>query len=240
MDTREHRRVRMRLPVRMRWTTPLGQKIELGETIDVSRSGLLVSTKESHTTGITLWVTFPYDASLSDGQPEILARVARCNEVLEVIRSANAREKVQTETASEQERSAKLDQLARALGISDAPATFAVAFHLKEQAHASSNGTATRHEPERRGSERRALAVPVRVHPEGIPWFEEAMSIDISAKGMRFRSHREYELGDQLIIAFADPPSAPWHGTGEFLSKVIRIAPVPGSVALDVSVCRAE
>jgi hypothetical protein len=240
MDTREHRRVRMRLPVRMRWTTPLGQKIELGETIDVSRSGLLVSTKESHTTGITLWVTFPYDASLSDGQPEILARVARCNEVLEVIRSANAREKVQTETASEQERSAKLDQLARALGISDAPATFAVAFHLKEQAHASSNGTTTRREPERRGSERRALAVPVRVHPEGIPWFEEAMSIDISAKGMRFRSHREYELGDQLRIAFADPPSAPWHGTGEFLSKVIRIAPVPGSVALDVSVCRAE
>jgi len=240
MDTREHRRVRMRLPVRMRWTTPLGQKIELGETIDVSRSGLLVSTKESHTAGITLWVTFPYDASLSDGQPEILARVARCNEVLEVIRSANAREKVQTETASEQERSAKLDQLARALGISDAPATFAVAFHLKEQAHASSNGTASHHEPERRGSARRALAVPVRVHPEGIPWFEEAMSIDISAKGMRFRSHREYELGDQLIIAFADPPSAPWHGTGEFLSKVIRIAPVPGSVALDVSVCRAE
>ena len=240
MDTREHRRVRMRLPVRMRWTTPFGQKIELGETIDVSRSGLLVSTKEFHTTGITLWVTFPYDASLSDGQPEILARVARCNEVLEVIRSANAREKVQTETASERERSAKLDQLARALGISDAPATFAVAFHLKEQAHASSNGTASHHEPERRGSERRALAVPVRVHPEGIPWFEEAMSIDISAKGMRFRSHREYELGDQLKIAFANPPSAPWHGTGEFCSKVIRVAPVPGSIALDVSVCRAE
>ena len=148
MDSREHRRVRMRLPVRMRWTTPFGQKIELGETIDVSRSGLLVSTKEFHTPGVTLWVTFPYDASLSDGQPEILARVARCNEVLEAVRSTNARQIVQTETASEQERSAKLDQLVRALGLSDAPATFAVAFHLKEQAHASSNGNAHRREPD--------------------------------------------------------------------------------------------
>jgi PilZ domain len=240
MDSREHRRVRMRLPVRMRWTTPFGQKIELGETIDVSRSGLLVSTKEFHTPGVTLWVTFPYDASLSDGQPEILARVARCNEVLEQIRSTNARGIVQTESASEQERSAKLDQLVRALGLSDAPATFAVAFHLKEQAHASSNGNAHRREPERRGSIRKALAIPVRVHPEQIPWFEEAMTIDISAKGMRFRSHREYELGDHLKIAFEASASAPWHGAGEFRSKVMRIAPVPGSVALDVSVCRVE
>src|SRR5229473_1973241 len=205
MDNRQHRRVRMGLPVRLRWSTPFGQKIELANTIDVSRSGLLVSTKESHTSGVTLWVTFPYDASLSDGQPEILARVARCKEVLEVIRSTNAREKVQTESASEQERSAKLDQLVRALGLSDAPATFAVAFHLKR-----------------------------------IPWFEEAMTIDISAKGMRFRSHREYELGDHLKIAFEASASAPWHGAGEFRSKVIRIAPVPGSVALDVSVCRVE
>lgn len=238
MDSRQHRRVRLRLPVRLRWTTPFGQKIELGETIDVSRSGLLVSTKESHTPGVTVWVTFPYDASLSDGQPEILARVARCGEVLEVIRATNAREKVQSERASEQERSAKLDQLARALGISDAPATFAVAFHFDEQPHSSSNGNAHRREPERRDSMRKALAIPVRVHPERIPWFEEAMTIDISAKGMRFRSHREYELGDHLKIAFQDSASAPWHGIGEFRSKVIRIAPVPGSIALDVSVCR--
>jgi hypothetical protein len=234
MDSREHRRVRMRLPVRMRWTTPFGQKIELGETIDVSRSGLLVSTKEFHTPGVTLWVTFPYDASLSDGQPEILARVARCNGVPEDIRSTNARDIVQTASASEQEHAAKLDQL------TSAPATFAVAFHLKEQAHASSNGSAPRREPERRASMRKALAIPVRVHPERIPWFEEAMTIDISATGMRFRSHREYALGDHLKIAFEASASAPWHGAGEFRSKVTRIAPVPGSVALDVSVCRVE
>ncbi len=143
MDSREHRRVRMRLPVRMRWTTPFGQKIELGQSIDVSR-------------------------------------------------------------------------------------------------HASSNGSAHRREPERRGSMRKVLAIPVRVHPERIPWFEEAMTIDFSAKGMRFRSHREYAPGDYLKIAFAASASAPWQGAGEFRSKVIRIASVPGSVALDVSVCRVE
>ena len=238
-DSREHRRVRLRLPVRMRWTTPFVQKIELGETIDVSRNGLLVSTKESHSPGITLWLTFPYDASLSDGQPEILARVARSNEVLEVIRSTGAGENVPSASASEQERAAKAEQLAGVLGISAAPATFAVAFHFQEQPHASSNGTAGRHEPERRGSARRALAVPVRVHPQGIPWFEEAMTMDISARGMRFRSYREYALGDHLKIAFENSPSAPWHGDGEFRSQVMRIDAVPGSIALDVSVCRA-
>ena len=239
MDNRQHRRVRLRLPVRLRWSAPFGQKIELAETIDVSRSGLLVSMKEAHSCGTSLWITFPYDASLRDGQPEVAAQVVRCGEVLEVIRATNAREKTQTESHAARELSAKLDQLARAIGISDAPATFAVAIHLEERQRSASNGNAHR-ENERRGSMRKALAIPVRVHPERIPWFEEAMTIDISAKGMRFRSHREYALGDHLKIAFADPPSAPWHGTGEFLSEVVRVAPVPGSAAVDVSVCRVE
>ncbi len=66
------------------------------------------------------------------------------------------------------------------------------------------------------------------------------MTMDISARGMRFRSHREYALGDHLKIAFEDSPSAPGNGDGAFRSKVMRIAPVPGSIALDVSVCRAQ
>ena len=238
MDSREHRRVRMRLPVRLRWTTPFGQKIELGETIDASRSGLLVSTKEPHTSGVPLWVTFPYDSSLGDGQPEMFARIVRCGEVLEAIRATNAREKVQTESALAAERSAKLDQIARALAICDAVATFAVAIQFEEHAKASSNANGHRSEAERRGSPRRALAVPVRVRPEPIPWFEEAMTIDFSANGMRFRSHREYELGDYLRVAFED--STPWHGNGEFRSMVVRVAPAPGTFALDVSVCRVK
>src|SRR6266850_96003 len=238
MDSREHRRVRMRLPIRLRWTTPFTQKVELAETIDVSRGGLLVSTKEPHASGVPLWVTFPYDASLGDGQPEMLARIVRCGEVLEVIRGTNARDKVQSASASAAEHSAKLNPTARALGICDAPPTFAVAIQFEEHADGQWNGHAVRSEPERRGSPRRALAVPVRVRPAQIPWFEEAMTIDFSAKSLRFRSHREYAVGEELQIKFDDSTRKPWPGNGEFSSKVVRVAPAPDTFALDVSVCR--
>jgi hypothetical protein len=238
MDNREHRRVRMHLPVRLRWSAPFGQKIELANTIDVSRGGLLASTKEPHTPGGMVWITFPYDDSLSDGQPEVPARVVRCGEVLEVVRAANARDKVQFANASEQERSAKLDQLARAIGISDVPATFAVAFQYEPQPRVSARKDETRSEPERRSGGRKLWAIPVRVHPERIPWFEEAMTIDISAGGMRFRSQRGYSPGEHLKIAFEDPTSAPWHDAREFRAKVVRIAPVPGSAAVEISVSR--
>ena len=240
MRDREYRRVRMRLPVRLRWTAPLGQKIELCETIDVSRGGLLLSSKEPHAAGVPLWVTFPYDALLPDGQPEVLARVVRCGEMLQTIRAANIREKIQTQIASDQERSAKLDQqLARAIGISHAKARFAVAIHFEEQAYADSNGNRARYDPERRASSRHALAVPVRVRPEKIPWFEEAMSLDFSLKGMRFRSRREYQTGDALKIALENAASTPWSGVGEFRTQVVRVSPAPDAVSLDVSVCRA-
>jgi hypothetical protein len=244
MYSRKHRRVQMRLPARLRWSTPLGQRIELGKTIDASRGGLLVSTKERHTPGVSVWVTFPYDASLADGQPEVVAHVVRCDEVLEVIRATSVREKVQTKNALEQERSAKLDQLACAVGLADGPGTFAVAVQFESRngnhSRGDSNGDFHRKEFERRSTPRRALAVPIHVRPREIPWFEEAMTIDYSAKSMRFRSHREYQPGEQLKIAFEDPVSAPWAGAGEFLSKVVRVAPGPESIALEVSVCRIE
>ncbi len=237
---REHGRVRMHLPVRLRWSTPFGQKIELGETLDVSRGGLLVSTKEPHSPGVMVWVTSPFDASLRDGQPEIFARVVRCEEVLENIGVTLAHEKNQFERARLKWRSAKSDQPSRDIGISHGPPAFAVAFHFETQPRTSSNGNSHHREPERRGSVRKALAIPVRIYPEGIPWFEEAMTIDISATGMRLRSHREYTLGDRLKIAFEDPATAPWHGAGEFHSEVVRVAPVPGSAALEIGVRRVN
>src|SRR5207245_10974661 len=135
-------------------------------------------------------------------------------------RSTNAREKVQTANVSEQERSAKLDQLARAIGISDAPPTFAVAFHFDAPPRSSSDGNARHYDAERRKSIRKPLAIPIRVHPETIPWFEEAMTLDVSETGMRFRSQREYASGDHLKIAFEGVASAPWRGAREFLSQV--------------------
>ena len=77
MDRREHHRVQLRLPARLRWTTPFGQKTEVCASVDVSRGGMLVPCREPHAEGATLWVTFPFDASLTVGQPEVLARVVR-------------------------------------------------------------------------------------------------------------------------------------------------------------------
>ena len=102
-----------------------------------------------------------------------------------------------------------------------------------------SNGNGARRDPERRCSARRSLVVPIRVRPENVPWFEQAMSLDVSPRGMRFRSQREYAIGELLRISLEEATSASWNGAGEFRAKVVRVAPVPGGVAVDVGVCRA-
>jgi len=77
MQRRQYPRVRLRLSARLRWSAPLGQRIEHCETINASRSGLLVACHEAHAPGHPLWVTFPFDAEASAMQPEVLARVLR-------------------------------------------------------------------------------------------------------------------------------------------------------------------
>jgi hypothetical protein len=79
MDRRDHHRVQLRLPARLRWTTPFGQKTEVCTTVDVSRGGMLVPSREPHAHGMPLWITFPFDASLIVGQPEVFARVVRAD-----------------------------------------------------------------------------------------------------------------------------------------------------------------
>src|SRR5262245_16967833 len=90
MDRREHYRVQLRIPARLRWTTPLGRTTEICETLNVSRGGLLVPCKENHATSMPLWVTFPYDATLPFGQPEVLARVVRSELVATRIAAGSA------------------------------------------------------------------------------------------------------------------------------------------------------
>ena len=203
MVSRAYRRVRMRLPARLRWTSPFGQKIELVETKDVSRGGLLLSSGESHAPGVSLWVTFPYDASLREGQPEVPARVVRCG------------------------------------ALSAGLHPFSLAIQFESQVRSFSNGNGVRRDPERRGSPRRSLAVPICVRPENVPWFEEAMLLDVSPRGMRFRSQREYAIGEILRITVEDASAVSWPGSGEFRAKVVHVAHLPHGVAVDVGVCRA-
>ena len=77
MQRRIHPRVRLRLPARLRWSAPLGQRTEKCETINVSRGGLFLSCNDVPGEGHPLWVTFPFDPESSGAQPEALARVVR-------------------------------------------------------------------------------------------------------------------------------------------------------------------
>src|SRR2546422_11553753 len=81
MERREHYRVRLRLPARIRWRTPFEQRIEVRETLDVSRGGLLIPSAAAVEPGARGWVTFPYDSTIPDGQPEGPARVVRSERV---------------------------------------------------------------------------------------------------------------------------------------------------------------
>ncbi len=202
MPGREHHRVRLRLPVRLRWTTPFGQRSEICESLNVSRGGLLVSCQESHAPDVGLWITFPYDASIPEGQPEVPARVLRCKPG------------------------------------TTAPLTLRVALRFEKSRHEASNGNGRFPDPERRASPRRTLAMPVHVRPERIPWFEEAMTLDISGEGLRFMSSREYALSDRLLVSFAPRTSAPWQAGTEIPARIVRVERLPESNALAITVQR--
>jgi hypothetical protein len=202
MPGREKHRVRLRLPVRLRWTTPFGQRSENCESLNVSRGGLLVSCQEFHAPGAGMWITFPYDASIPDGQPEVPVRVLRCEP-------------------------------------GAAPTvTLRVALRFEKARYAASNGNGRGPDPERRASPRRTLAMPVHVRPEPIPWFEEAMTLDVSGEGLRFVSSREYALSDHLLVSFDPHAPAPWQAGGEIPARVVRVERLPESSALAVTVQR--
>jgi hypothetical protein len=196
--------------VRIRWNTPFGQKTEVCKTLDISRGGLLAPCQEAHAPGMPLWVTFPYDSSMGDGQPEMAAKVVRVMPVL----NGN--------------------------GKSSVPHERAVALRFAPSFHPESNGHGHAKQPERRGSPRRPLALPVRVRPEHVPWFEEAMTIDVSAHGLRFLSNREYQEGARLLISFEPTALAPWPTRAETAARVARIEPVPESTVIAIAIVRQE
>lgn len=200
---RQHRRVRLRLPVRLRWAAPLGQKTENCETRNASRGGLLLECSEHHGVGMPLWVTFPYDSALPEGQPEVLARVMRCEDCREDNR-------VITTVAVHFESTLRSHPV--------------VSSHARETTHAPNN--------------RRPLAIPIRVRPERVPWFEEVMTLDVSSESLRFLTNRVYSPGDVLRVSFTQPGASPWRGEGEQAARIVRVEQLPGGASLAVTVQR--
>lgn len=217
MDRREHRRAKLSLPVRLRWANPFGQKTEICETLDVSRGGLLVPCKEAHHPGVPLWVTFPYDASLGDGQPEVFAKVVH----------------IADKQAGALKRGPRNAPAAASNGVAAA-----VGLHFESNSSGRSNGARHQGEREMRGSERRTLSVPIRVRVQNVPWFEEAMTINVSLGGLCFLSSREYDRGEHLVISFEPTGSLPRTGPAEFRAEVVRVAQAAVNPALAVAVRR--
>lgn len=221
MDRREHHRAQLNLPVRLRWTTPFGQRTEVCETQNISRGGLLVPAAEAHAPGVSLWVTFPFDDAVADGQPEIPAKVVRTRETHNGADHANGNPPSRHSAMPEKNGAHRT-----LLALRFAPVV-----------ESKGNGN-HRVENERRLSKRRALSLPIRVRPEQMLWFEEAMTIDISANGIRFLSNREYFAGEVLLISFASPAAAPWTGATEFRSRVLRVESGTQTPALEISISR--
>ena len=222
MDRREHHRAQLNLPVRLRWTTPFGQRTEVCETQNVSRGGLLVPAAEAHTPGISLWVTFPFDDSLADSQPEIPAKVVRFKE------TQNGAEHANGNAASRQS----------AMRVKNGSPRMLLALHFASVAQPKRNRNAQRVGKERRLSTRQALSLPIRVRPEQMLWFEEAMTMDISTNSARFLSNREYFAGEVLLISFESPATALWTGATEFRSRVVRVESGTQTPALEISISR--
>jgi hypothetical protein len=74
--------VQLALPARVRWHGPRGMRLEVTETLDVSREGLLVRRKDRCSLGTRVWVAYPFDRSASASEhTETPARVTRVESV---------------------------------------------------------------------------------------------------------------------------------------------------------------
>lgn len=76
-DLRKSARVPLTLPIRLRWQGALGQTIEVTQTLDSSRGGLLFFRTEALPVNARLWVTFPFAPNSTEAQPETPAHVVR-------------------------------------------------------------------------------------------------------------------------------------------------------------------
>jgi hypothetical protein len=80
----------------------------------------------------------------------------------------------------------------------------------------------------RRRGQRTPVALAMSIRTPGVPWGEEAMTLDVSDGGMRFTTPRQYRVGETVRVALA---GGRWAAAqGELAARVVRVEPVPGSV----------
>lgn len=88
--------------------------------------------------------------------------------------------------------------------------------------------------PGKRYAERTAVALPVSVRRAGLPWGEEAMSLDVSDSGILFTTPQQYQVGERVRVALA---AGRWAvAQSEMTARVVRVESVPDSVEHRVAI----
>jgi hypothetical protein len=78
VERRKNPRAQLHLPARIRWQGPLGMRLEVTKTVDVSREGVLLHRNETSQLSSRAWIVFPYHRAIGAyAQPETPARIAR-------------------------------------------------------------------------------------------------------------------------------------------------------------------
>jgi hypothetical protein len=77
-ELRRHPRAQLQLPVRVRWQGPFGMRLEVAQTVDLSREGLLILRADACAVCSRVWVIYPFRPSVNaSAQPETSAHVTR-------------------------------------------------------------------------------------------------------------------------------------------------------------------
>ncbi len=77
VDRRQHPRAQLSLPLRLRWLGPFRSEIEITQSVDVSREGLLFYRPEPCPLHSRVWATLPFELGEESPQPETPGRVLR-------------------------------------------------------------------------------------------------------------------------------------------------------------------
>ena len=80
LELRKRPRAQLSMPVRIRWRGPFGMRLEIAQTLDVSRGGLLIERLEPCEPQSNVWVLFPFEPNGDSAQVETPAHVVRVEE----------------------------------------------------------------------------------------------------------------------------------------------------------------
>ena len=108
--------------------------------------------------------------------------------------------------------------------------------HFEDAAHAQSRENGSRVANKSQNGAGSKISLPIRVRPQHVPWYENAMTLEVSRDKLKFVTNREYAFGQPLLVSFETGSEAPWSGDGEWETRVTGIEMEAGKESLCVTV----